>query len=176
MVGARFRAHGHGAITRRLLERVPELTVRTYDIDERKAPEVVADARTIVYPPEVAAVITNPPFSDAFEILVNAHKQGLDVAFLLRMSFLEPTVERGEWLAANPPDLVIVCPRESFTGDGQTDSVTCAWMVWINGETEGRSAGLYIREGGTRIELTASWHAKKARDDDRKAKRRGPAE
>jgi hypothetical protein len=49
---------------------------------------------------------------------------------LLRLSFLEPTRERGPWLAANPPDLVIVLPRISFTGDGKTDSVTCAWMIW----------------------------------------------
>jgi len=76
-------------------------------------------------------VVTNPPFSKAFEIL----KQMLPlahggVALLLRLSFLEPTYERGAWLAEHPPDLIIVLPRMSFTGDGHTDSVTCAWMVW----------------------------------------------
>jgi hypothetical protein len=76
------------------------------------------------------ATITNPPFSCAFKILTNALWTCPKVAMLLRLSFLEPTRERGPWLAKNPPDLVIVLPRISFTGDGKTDSVTCAWMVW----------------------------------------------
>lgn len=76
------------------------------------------------------AVITNPPFGCAFQILKNAYQVSNKVAMLLRLSFLEPTRERGPWLAANPPDLVIVLPRISFTGDGKTDSVTCAWMIW----------------------------------------------
>ena len=75
--------------------------------------------------------VTNPPFSDAYAILLNAwrHSQ-VGVAFLLRLSFLEPTRERGQFLAENPPSDLIVLPRYSFTGDGSTDSVTCAWMVW----------------------------------------------
>jgi hypothetical protein len=49
---------------------------------------------------------------------------------LLRLSFLEPTFERQDLLIDNPPDAMIVLPRYSFTGDGKSDSVTCAWMVW----------------------------------------------
>jgi hypothetical protein len=78
----------------------------------------------------IGCVITNPPFNCAFQILENAHRACTRVAMLLRLSFLEPTRERGPWLAENPPDLVIVLPRISFTGDGKTDSVTCAWMIW----------------------------------------------
>ena len=37
---------------------------------------------------------------------------------------------RGAWLAAYPPTTLIVLPRISFTGDGNTDSATCAWFVW----------------------------------------------
>jgi hypothetical protein len=79
---------------------------------------------------EKAGVITNPPFSHAIEIVKLAVQSAKSVAMLLRLSFLEPTLERGPWLVANPPDLVIVLPRISFTGDGKTDSVTCAWMIW----------------------------------------------
>jgi hypothetical protein len=79
-------------------------------------------------------VVTNPPFSKAFEILKQmlplAHE---GVALLLRLSFLEPTYERGAWLAKHPPDLLVVTPRFSFTGDGKTDSVTTAWYVWYTG-------------------------------------------
>lgn len=75
--------------------------------------------------------ITNPPFNQAFRILCNAHYYSkVGVAFLLRLSFLEPTIERGEWLNKNPPNKLIVLPRYSFTQDGKTDSVTSAWMVW----------------------------------------------
>jgi hypothetical protein len=76
-------------------------------------------------------VVTNPPFSRAFEILRLAHATAREgVAMLLRLSFLEPCSERAYWLAQNPPNHLIVLPRTSFTGDGCTDSVTCAWMVW----------------------------------------------
>lgn len=92
------------------------------------------------------SVIMNPPFKHAMSFVryaVQAYgitktyydgdkksKVYGSVAALLRLSFLEPTKERGPWLAENPPDLVIVLPRISFTGDGKTDSVTCAWMIW----------------------------------------------
>ena len=107
----------------------------TCDIDPAMKPGHVADMTL----PEsweslkikgTSAVITNPPYNCAFQILKNAHRACTQVAMLLRLSFLEPTRERGPWLAANPPDLVIVLPRISFTGDGKTDSVTCAWMIW----------------------------------------------
>lgn len=74
--------------------------------------------------------ITNPPFRCAIEILREAFPRCHSVAMLLRLSFLEPTALRAPFLRTNPPDLVIVLPRISFTGDGKTDSVTCAWMIW----------------------------------------------
>jgi hypothetical protein len=76
-------------------------------------------------------VITNPPFLTAFDILRRSYERaGKGVAMFLRLSFLEPTEDRGPWLAITPPDELIVLPRISFTGDGATDSVTCAWMLW----------------------------------------------
>lgn len=80
--------------------------------------------------PQPLVTISNPPFNCAIDIVKNAVKYSRATAMLLRLSFLEPTRERGPWLAENPPDLVIVLPRISFTGDGKTDSVTCAWMIW----------------------------------------------
>lgn len=108
----------------------------TCDIDSEVQPNRVADMThwsnwiAIDYWTRHDCVITNPPFNCALGILKNAHRACTRVAMLLRLSFLEPTRERGPWLAANPPDLVIVLPRISFTGDGKTDSVTCAWMIW----------------------------------------------
>lgn len=76
-------------------------------------------------------VVSNPPFKGASQIVplaFNAAKIG--VAMLLRLSFLEPCEDRADFLSQHPPTQLIVLPRISFTGDGKTDSVTCAWMVW----------------------------------------------
>jgi len=52
------------------------------------------------------------------------------LAFLLRLSWLEPTAARQDFLNQYPPKRLIVLPRHDFRGSGQTDSVTSAWMVW----------------------------------------------
>ena len=76
-------------------------------------------------------VVTNPPFSSAFKIIQKSHEHAkYGIAMLLRLSFLEPTYTRGPWLSNNPPSGIIVLPRISFSGDGKTDNVTCAWMFW----------------------------------------------
>lgn len=76
-------------------------------------------------------VITNPPFNQAALIVPLAYEYArTGIAMLLRLSFLEPVEDRGAWLNAHPPTKMIVLPRISFTGNGKTDSVTCAWMIW----------------------------------------------
>jgi hypothetical protein len=81
-------------------------------------------------PVQTEWVITNPPFNGAFSILKHAYNHIGRVALLLRLSFLEPTKERGQWLADHPPDKLIILPRWSYTQNGKSDSVTTAWMVW----------------------------------------------
>lgn len=103
-----------------------------------------ADARTHVYPGNIEAFVTNPPFSCAYEIvrnLVENQPLGVPVVCLLRLTFLEPTYERGPWLERCPPNLVYVCPRTSFTGDGKTDSATVAWMIWL---PDGEPGGIHV--------------------------------
>lgn len=75
-------------------------------------------------------IITNPPFNKAFSILTMALSRCENVAMILRLSFLEPTKTRGIFLSITPPSGLIILPRMSFTEDGKTDSVTCAWMIW----------------------------------------------
>lgn len=74
--------------------------------------------------------VTNPPFNQAQKILERALETNMKIAFLLRLSFLEPTLSRRKLLSKYPPSKIIVLPRISFTEDGRTDSVTCAWMIW----------------------------------------------
>ncbi len=76
-------------------------------------------------------VVSNPPFKQAAQIVPLAHAAAtVGVAMLLRLSYLEPCADRADFLSQYPPTTLIVLPRISFTGNGKTDSVTCAWMVW----------------------------------------------
>ena len=81
-------------------------------------------------------VITNPPFCVAEKILPLAYDHAeVGVAFLLRLSWLEPCNGRAEWMANHADQLqkviVISGPRVRFRTDTDgSDSVTCAWFVW----------------------------------------------
>ena len=81
--------------------------------------------------------ITNPPFSDALPILRHALRCSRNVAFLVRLSFLEPTRTREVFWCQHPPTGLIVLPRYSFRlndlGRRQTDSVTCCWLIYQEG-------------------------------------------
>ncbi len=123
---------GDQAIVRALSS--ARLAVLTNDINPRRQADHHLDANDGVswqsFPP-VDWVITNPPFSTAFSMLQHAYGHArIGVALYLRISFLEPTLARGPWLEMHPLTRLIVLPRHSFSGDGKTDSVTGAWMVW----------------------------------------------
>lgn len=82
--------------------------------------------------------VTNPPFCEAEQILPLAweySQQGC--AFLLRLSYLEPTAGRADWLsemAGHLRYLIPLNPRPKFRRDTKkTDSVTAAWLVWEKG-------------------------------------------
>lgn len=130
--------NGLGAISKLFLDCV----VLTNDIDPEKPAHSHLRAQDINYETSGHAgmakpwVITNPPFSDAFDIVRKSVEAGCPSCYLLRLSWVEPTRSpeekggRGFWLKAHPPEAMIVLPRYSFTGDGKTDSVTCAWFCW----------------------------------------------
>lgn len=76
-------------------------------------------------------VVSNPPFNVAPQILPHAYNYSrIGMAMLLRLSYLEPCLDRDQWLRSHPLTKLIVLPRISFTGNGRTDNVTCAWMIW----------------------------------------------
>jgi len=79
-------------------------------------------------------VVTNPPFSLAYPILQLAwQKADIGVAFLLRLTFAEPTLGRGDWLAEHSDSMTRIMPlgspRPRFLDKG-TDLATTAWFVW----------------------------------------------
>lgn len=77
----------------------------------------------------LAAVVTNPPFSLAQEIIPRALQAAPIVISLLRLSWLEVTHGR-QWLARRPPDSIIVMDRYSFDHSGNVDNVCSAWFLW----------------------------------------------
>ena len=83
-------------------------------------------------------IITNPPFSEECAILTHALQWGKQVAMLARLSFLEPTVDRTALWRDHPPTGLIVLPRYSFRTNDQgkraTDSVTCCWLIFQEGQ------------------------------------------
>lgn len=68
------------------------------------------------------------------QIVARAYEAArVGIAMMLRLSFKEPTAKvnpRGPWLILNPLTRELVMPRHSFTGNGKSDSVTTAWMIW----------------------------------------------
>jgi len=129
---------GRGDLIPGIQEMFPSSEIRTNDLHptEEFNPSNRLDASTKEYWDNIeftSGVITNPPFSLANKIIplmVESKNVHGFVAALLRLSFLEPTLERCDWLHANPPDYLISLPRISFDGKG-TDTVNTAWFVWL---------------------------------------------
>ena len=123
--------NGQGDIAKNLRER--GYKVLTNDIDKKLKAHRHCDASLSESWAglKIDWTITNPPFKQAAEILRQAYwNSNKGVAFLLRISFLEPCNNRADFLSANPPSRVYILPRISFTGDGKTDNVTLMWAVW----------------------------------------------
>jgi len=87
-------------------------------------------------------VVTNPPFSEAERILPLALGRADKVAFLLRLTYMEPTNGRADWLKQHADQMIwlgVLNPRPKFrkgeinpkTGKPfGTDNATVAWFVW----------------------------------------------
>jgi hypothetical protein len=125
---------GRGDILRELAECPRVRSIGDNDIDRLMPAMFHGDATDPAWWKSLGPitwVVTNPPFNVAHKILPLAHATAsVGVAMLLRITYLEPCSGRSGWLAKHPPTGLYVLPRISFTGDGKTDSATCAWMVW----------------------------------------------
>jgi hypothetical protein len=108
--------------------------VFTNDLDPRQPAQTHYDATAAEYwrsfAPSVDWIVSNTTFVDAFAILQHAFEHAdVGVALLLRKTFTEPTIERGQWMSTHPPTRTICLPRYSYRGTG-TDSVPTDWFVW----------------------------------------------
>ena len=104
----------------------------TNDIDFRRNTNYHFDAADEwpVLDPGWGWIISNPPFKQALPIVERAVERAANIAMLLRISFLEPTKQREQFLLKRPPSGIIYLPRHSFTGNGKSDMSTVAWMLW----------------------------------------------
>lgn len=103
------------------------------------APYWFGDCRKRGIPEDVAAIVTNPPFSDAASIIqwaLENMRSGTQVVMLLRLPFLAAKKGR-EWIATNVPDVYLMSERPSFVKRGEkkgkSDMSEYAWMVWTVG-------------------------------------------
>lgn len=125
---------GEGAISNEFKER--GFKVYTNDYDIQFGTDYNVDACTLLNwdrLPVTDWVVTNPPFLNA-KIIIQ-HSLGharKGVVALLRLSFIEPCNNRVDFLELNPPSMMYVTPRISFTGNNKTDSVTTAWFIWLD--------------------------------------------
>ena len=67
--------------------------------------------------------------SDVLPLAYDKAKKGLIV--LLKLSYLEPSPERAEWLAEHPPTQLICLPRGSLKQEGGVENVPTAWFIWL---------------------------------------------
>lgn len=90
-----------------LAKMLPDCSVVTNDIDPNRSADFHLDAakpESWSQFPAVDWVVTNPTFNAALPILRSAvlHAK-FGVIFLLRISFMEPTLERQDFLRITPP-------------------------------------------------------------------------
>jgi hypothetical protein len=90
--------------------------------------------------------VSNVPFGIADAIVPFAVKHSpYGLAVVLRLSWLEPTIDRQRFLEEYPPTRLIVMPRHKFKAVGSGDSVTCAWFVWEHNRSAKRGIEIVTR-------------------------------
>ncbi len=134
-------AIGDGAIARVLREYHSRAHIHGVDIrdvprDPRCDVLTIGDFLALEPRPEFDLIVTNPPYSLAFEYVYHALQWRRAptslVCMLLRLNFLGGQ-RRATWLRSNTPSVYVTPRRPSFTGDG-TDATEYAWFVWGPGE------------------------------------------
>jgi len=77
-------------------------------------------------------VVGNPPYLAAEAHIRHALRLAPNVAFLLRLGFLESAKRLSFWGQHPPSEVHVLAQRPSFTGKG-TDSAAYGWFVWRTG-------------------------------------------
>lgn len=104
------------------------------DIPCTHADKFVSDNRVDFFKDKTprAGIITNPPYTYAFEFVKKACSLSPVVVMLLPLNFLA-SQKRQAFLQKNPPKkLLVLSKRPSFNEAGSTYMTDYAWMIWDN--------------------------------------------
>lgn len=74
-------------------------------------------------------IMTNPPYTKAFEFVQKSLQLAPTVIMLLRLGFLASNARADFLRTHEPTKLIVLSNRPSFTGNG-TDWYDYAWFVW----------------------------------------------
>lgn len=135
---------GSGQIIKRVSARIPNVRWNAWDIQEKYRKPLVDlglnDSEVTICDSVHRAynfskktydvVITNPPYSQAFEMLRVFRHLAPVVIFLLRRNFLASQA-RWEYLRRDMPAEYCLPDRPKFV-NGRSDSCEYAWMVWAS--------------------------------------------
>lgn len=129
---------GDGSLMRRLSVLNPTARFLTNDIDPSREATEHMDATSSDFWARVRHVwvhidfvVENFPFNVEHLIVPHAYETAaVATVAMARVSYAEPTKDRGPWLSAHPYDKRITLERHSFTGNGKTDSATTDWLIW----------------------------------------------
>lgn len=96
-------------------------------------------------------IITNPPFSLAFQIIKKSLELADYVVMLVRLNFIG-SAKRTAFFKEFMPDIYVIPERPSFDGLG-SDSIEYCFNVWSKPETRKRSKGFIELLGNTPKEV-----------------------
>lgn len=100
-------------------------------------------------PREYDVVITNPPFSQAMEIIQKSFQMtDGHVIMLQRLNFMGSKKRAPFWWKYPADVYVLGMNRPSFRDDGKTDSIEYAWFSWPPGERQREHGKIKILRGG----------------------------
>lgn len=83
-------------------------------------------------------IVSNPPYTipykngkaTAADFVEQALMYRCRVAMLLRLTWLEPTLDREELFRENPPTDVLILRRVQYLNSGSQNMCTSAWVIW----------------------------------------------
>jgi len=127
---------GSGAIVQAVLRRRSDVTFHGLDIRNVRLDALIAGCKrftqasfTTMKDERPAVVITNPPYTEALEVVQAGIGTGAWTVMLLRLNFLG-SENRAEWLRAHPPDIGVLPNRPSFAASLKCDNKKlCGWKL-----------------------------------------------
>lgn len=73
--------------------------------------------------------ILNPPWHSSEKFVLNLRPLATFLILLEKLPFVCSS-RRSRWIRDDMPDVFLLPSRVSFTGDGRSPGVDCAWFVW----------------------------------------------